>query len=91
MVQATVEDDFRFRASDIERDLSQPSYTVQTLSKLSEKYPDIDFTLIMGGDNLATFPWEKTTISFLSITRFSVIHAKFWKLEMSKLVRMFPY
>ncbi|MFT5919872.1 MAG: nicotinate-nucleotide adenylyltransferase, partial [Granulosicoccus sp.] len=55
MVQATVEDDARLRACDIESKLDQPSYTVNTLVVLSEKHPEIQFTLIMGGDNLASF------------------------------------
>jgi nicotinate-nucleotide adenylyltransferase len=55
MVQATVEDDSRLRASDVESKLDQPSYTVHTLAILSEKNPEIEFTLIMGGDNLASF------------------------------------
>lgn len=42
------------RASNIEFDLPQPSYTVDTLAYLREKYPQKDFALIMGGDNLAT-------------------------------------
>lgn len=63
MVQATVEDDARLRASDIERDLPQPSYTVNTLSVLAEKYPETEYTLIMGGDNLATFhKWKNAEV-----------------------------
>lgn len=42
------------RASNIEFSLSKPSYTIDTLTYLSEKYPDHEFVLIMGGDNLAT-------------------------------------
>lgn len=52
MVNLAVEDDARFRASDIEFKLSQPSYTVNTLLHLQEKYPDKEFCLIMGEDNL---------------------------------------
>jgi len=55
MVQATVEDDVRFRATDIERMLDKPSYTIDTLVHLSKKHPEVQFTLIMGGDNLASF------------------------------------
>lgn len=41
-------------ASNVEFDLPKPSYTVDTLAFLKEKHPDRDFSLIMGGDNLAT-------------------------------------
>lgn len=41
-------------ASSVEFDLPKPSYTIDTLTYLKEKYPDKEFALIMGGDNLAT-------------------------------------
>tara|TARA_Y100001933_G_scaffold96563_1_gene97380 strand:+ start:1027 stop:1614 length:588 start_codon:yes stop_codon:yes gene_type:complete len=52
MVNRSIEDDFRFRASNIEFGLPKPSYTSDTLAHLTEKYPDYKFSLIMGEDNL---------------------------------------
>ena len=54
MVNLAVEDDARFKASDIEFYLPKPSYTVNTLTHLREKYPDLTFSLIMGADNILT-------------------------------------
>ncbi|MCX8081424.1 MAG: nicotinate (nicotinamide) nucleotide adenylyltransferase [Bacteroidia bacterium] len=54
MVLEAIEDYPKFRASDIEFHLPQPSYTIHTLTYLEEKYPDRDFYLIMGADNLST-------------------------------------
>jgi nicotinate-nucleotide adenylyltransferase len=54
MTQLAIGDDPRFRASDIEFTLPRPSYTIDTLAHLAEKYPSRRFTLIMGGDNLTT-------------------------------------
>lgn len=54
MVRTAVEDNPRLRASDVEFYLPKPSYTVHTLAHLSEKYPDKEFSLIMGEDNLRT-------------------------------------
>lgn len=54
MVNLAVEDDARFRSCDIEFHLSLPSYTCHTLVHLQEKYPDKEFVLIMGEDNLET-------------------------------------
>ena len=55
MVQRAVEDNYRLRACDIEMHLPIPSYTVVTLAALGEKYPDREFCLIMGSDNLEDF------------------------------------
>ncbi len=54
MVNLAIEDDPRFKASNIEFHLPQPSYTVNTLAYLKEKYPDSEFSLIMGADNILT-------------------------------------
>lgn len=62
MVTLALENQYKLRASNMEFDLPQPSYTATTLAHASEKYPDHQFALIMGADNLATFPkwrnWE---------------------------------
>jgi nicotinate-nucleotide adenylyltransferase len=55
MVRIAVEESSRLKASDIEFKLPQPSYTINTLTHLKEKYPSTDFALIMGSDNLKTF------------------------------------
>jgi nicotinate-nucleotide adenylyltransferase len=41
--------------SDIENTLSRPSYTVNTIDALAEKYPDRKWSLLIGADNLADF------------------------------------
>ena len=55
MVRIAVEDYPKLKASNIEFDLPQPNYTVNTLIHLEEKYPDHRFSLIMGEDNLKSF------------------------------------
>ncbi|MEM9888570.1 MAG: nicotinate (nicotinamide) nucleotide adenylyltransferase [Bacteroidota bacterium] len=54
LVQLATEDNPMLRASKVEFGLPKPSYTIDTLTYLREKYPDKKFVLIMGGDNLAS-------------------------------------
>jgi nicotinate-nucleotide adenylyltransferase len=54
MVHLATEDFAKIKPSDIEFKLSQPNYTINTLVHLQEKYPDYEFSLIMGEDNLKT-------------------------------------
>jgi len=55
LVQLAVEDNPKLVANNTEFRLPQPSYTVTTLLHLSEKYPQHEFVLIIGSDNLETF------------------------------------
>ena len=55
VVRVAIEDNDKLRVNNIEFDLPRPSYTSNTLAHLKEKYPDHDFNLIMGEDNLRTF------------------------------------
>lgn len=41
----------KFNVSDFEFTIPRPSYTINTLDKLKEKYPNREFILIMGSDN----------------------------------------
>jgi len=55
LVQEATEDYPKLKPSNVEFDLPQPSYTINTLTHLYEKYPEHQFNLIMGQDNLYTF------------------------------------
>lgn len=55
MAELACENYPNIKASDIEFGLQQPSYTATTLAYLKEKYPNVQFVLIMGEDNLASF------------------------------------
>jgi nicotinate-nucleotide adenylyltransferase len=55
MVNLAVEDEPRFKACNIELKLPKPSYTIDTLIRLDEKYPDHEFLLIAGTDIFPTF------------------------------------
>ena len=70
MVYLATKDYDTLKESDIEFNLPQPNYTVNTLFHLTEKYPKHDFALIMGEDNLKSFhKWKKyqTILEYHSI------------------------
>lgn len=55
MVYRATEDYLKLEPCDIEFNLPQPNYTINTLVHLKEKYPKHEFSLIMGEDNLKSF------------------------------------
>ena len=52
LVNRAIEGYQKFAACDIEFSMPKPSYTIDTLTYLKEKYPKREFALIMGSDNL---------------------------------------
>lgn len=54
LVQLAIGDNLKIKASDLEFSLPKPSYTIDTLTYAKEKYPDKEFVLLMGGDNLGS-------------------------------------
>lgn len=55
MVYRATKDYKKLRPSDIEFNLPEPNYTIDTLTYLKEKFPEHTFSLIMGEDNLKSF------------------------------------
>jgi nicotinate-nucleotide adenylyltransferase len=56
MVKAAIAGNPRFRASGLEFELGGPSYTVETVRALADRYPDDRFYWIIGGDMIAWLP-----------------------------------
>jgi nicotinate-nucleotide adenylyltransferase len=55
LVNLAIGDNIKLKGSNIEFKLPQPSYTINTLAYLKKKYPNYEFALIMGADNLENF------------------------------------
>ncbi len=71
LVQIAIEDERSLRASDIEFRLPKPSYTIDTLTYLTEKYPAYEFSVIMGSDSYQNLPAWKNYKQLLK--NFSII------------------
>lgn len=55
LVELAISNHENMRSSNIEFSLPQPSYTINTLTYLKEKFPEHNFSLIIGQDNLQNF------------------------------------
>ena len=55
IIRSEIEDNSKLAVSDIEFDMPKPSYTIDTLVRLKEKYAENDYSIIMGSDNLRNF------------------------------------
>ena len=63
LLQLATEDDPLLRASEVEFKLPRPSYTIDTMTYLEEKYPHHEFFIIMGSDSFQNIPkWKNYKI-----------------------------
>ncbi len=63
MVELATANYDKIKPSDIEFGLPQPNYTINTLVHLEEKHEHYEFHLIMGEDNLQSFPkWKNSEV-----------------------------
>jgi nicotinate-nucleotide adenylyltransferase len=73
MVQAAIDDNPCFEASDIELKREGPSYTVDTLRALKRSHPDAELVLIIGMDNLEIFHSWRSSDEILSLAELGVM------------------
>lgn len=63
LVNLAIDDETRIKASDVEFKLPRPSYTIDTLTYLREKYPQHEFSIIMGSDGFQNLPkWKNADL-----------------------------
>lgn len=91
MVEIAIEDYPKLKASKIEFGLKQPNYTVYTLVHLREKYPNHQFSLIMGEDNLQNFhKWKNYESIIENHTIYTYPRIFDQKKKFSKIERDYP-
>jgi nicotinate-nucleotide adenylyltransferase len=66
LIKAAIENDRRVVASDVEFQLSRPSFTINTLNYLKENYPENKFSIIMGSDSFRSLHLWKNFESIIS-------------------------
>ena len=66
LVQLATENEPNLKAVDIEFHLPRPSYTINTLIYLQEKYPKVEFALVMGSDSYTNLPKWKNFETLIS-------------------------
>lgn len=67
LVELATGDNDDLRPSDIEFRRPVPSYTIDTMTLLSEKYPQHKFVLVLGEDNLLTLHKWKNAMRLVSL------------------------
>ncbi len=83
LINLAIDGERNLQTSDIEFKLPKPSYTIDTLTYLNEKYPEHQFTIIMGSDSYQNIKnwknWETLTTNYPILI---YIRPKFEKVEL---------
>jgi nicotinate-nucleotide adenylyltransferase len=88
MLNLAIAENNRLKTSDVEFSMPIPSYTVDTLAVLSARFPDVEFSLIIGSDNALLF--ERWKNSQEIIDRFSVLVYPRRDYDFEQVARRFP-
>jgi len=59
LIQKAIENNIQLKVTDVEFRLPRPSFTIDTLTHLTERYPKHQFSIIMGSDSYTNLPrWK---------------------------------
>jgi nicotinate-nucleotide adenylyltransferase len=72
LVRLAISDNIKLKASDVEFKLPRPSFTIDTLTYLEEKYPKHEFSVIIGSDSFQNIPKWKNADLLLEKYRFLI-------------------
>lgn len=63
LIKSAIDGENNLRASSVEFNLPKPSYTVDSLAYLKEKYPDHEFSILMGSDGFQNLnKWKNYSV-----------------------------
>lgn len=81
LVRLAIEGETNLKTSDIEFHLPRPSYTIDTLTYLKEKYPLLDFAVIMGSDSLQNIKKWKNHELLLTLYEVYIYKRPGWEVD----------
>ncbi len=87
LVKIAIENNPQLQASDVEFKLPTPSYTIDTLVYLKEKYPENQFVIVLGSDSFQNIhKWKNADIllqdySFIIYKRPEIVIMNFYKAD----------
>lgn len=84
LVKASIAGYPKFKASDFEFSLPQPTYTIDTLRALEKTYPDRQFHFIMGADNWASIKRWKESDQLISDYPILIYPRKGYEIQIPK-------
>ncbi len=73
MVEAAVAGDERFQVNNLELRRPGPSYTVDTLRELRDRWPGADLVLLLGADALRDLPTWRAPDEIIRLARLAVL------------------
>lgn len=90
LVEAAIAGYAKFRASDIEFTLPQPTYTIDTLRTLDRTYPDREFHFIMGADNWSSINRWKESETLITSYPILIYPRKGYEINIPEPLMMTP-
>lgn len=98
LVSAHIVENSYFKICDIEKEMAPPGYTIHVIEKLQERFPGVEFSVIIGSDNLAILEkWyqinqllEKVTMLVASRAGVDAAITEKWR-ERVRFIPLAPY
>jgi nicotinate-nucleotide adenylyltransferase len=84
LIDIAIDGENKLKTSTIEFSLPKPSYTIDTIAYLKEKYPDHNFTVIMGSDSYSNIHNWKNSEALIKNNRILVYPRPGFEIKLPK-------
>jgi len=89
LVELAIKDNPKFKVSNIEFQLPKPSFTIDTLTYLKEKFPQEQFSIVMGSDSFQNLPKWKNAELLLAEYKIYVYQRPKFEVDLSHYTSVF--